>query len=249
MSTPNVSIEKTAPRREGRFYLGMGFVALAVVAVGFGPTILDPSHRTAPVTGAVMLHGAVFLAWLLLYITQTALVANRRIKFHRTLGWIGLILAVLMVFTGCSTAVALARRGFDLSGELHIENDPHGLLVFQLGDLLSFSILVTAAVVYRRRPDVHKRFMVLAVVGSLLAAPITHIIGRSDFLRSLPPAIILIPLVPLYFSCAVHDLMTRGRIHPVSLWVAIALFVWGNVRAALINPSEPWRAFVAWLTG
>jgi hypothetical protein len=247
MSTKPTNDDFRTRRTEGRFYVGMGMVSIAVVAVGFGPTILDPTNRKAPISIAVALHGAVFFAWLLLFIAQTSLVANRRIHLHRRLGWLGLVLAVVMVVTGCTTAVAMARRGFDLSGELHAEKDPLGLMVFQLGDLLAFSILLTAAVIYRRRPAVHKRLMYLATVGTLLAAPLTHIIGRSEFLRGLPDAIILVPLVLLYFSHAIHDRLTRGRIHPISLWVPIALFLWGNLRAALVNPSDPWRKFAAWL--
>ena len=48
-------------------------------------------------------------------------------------------------------------------------------------------------------------------------------------LRDIKAPIILIPLVMLYFAGAVHDRLSRGRIHPVSLWVPIALFVWANV--------------------
>jgi hypothetical protein len=29
--------------------------------------------------------------------------------------------------------------------------------------------------------------------------------------------------------------------------VAIALFVWANLRAAIIGPSEAWHQFAAWL--
>ena len=66
-------------------------------------------------------------------------------------------------------------------------------------------------------------------------------------LRDIKAPIILIPLVMLYFAGAVHDRLSRGRIHPVSLWVPIALFVWANVRAAIIGPSDTWHQFAAWL--
>jgi hypothetical protein len=121
------------------------------------------------------------------------------------------------------------------------------LLVFQLGDLVSFSILVGLAVWCRNRPDVHKRLMLLATVGALMPAALAHIIGHSPVLREIRAPIILIPLVVLLFAGAVHDRLSRGRIHPVSLWVAVALLVWANLRAVVIGPSEVWHKFAAWL--
>ena len=134
-----------------------------------------------------------------------------------------------MVMTGYATSITMARRGFDLSGDLiGASGNPLELLVFQLGDLVSFGILVGAAVWYRRRPDVHKRLMLLAIMEALMPAALAHIIGHSH-LREIKAPIILIPLVMLLFASAVHDRLTQGRIHPVSLWVALALFVWANV--------------------
>ena len=42
--------------------------------------------------------------------------------------------------------------------------------MFQLGDLVSFTLLVGAAVWQRHRPAIHKRLMVLGTVGGLMPA-------------------------------------------------------------------------------
>lgn len=153
-----------------------------------------------------------------------------------------------MVLTGYLTAIAMARRGYDLSGDLIQSNgDPLELLVFQLGDILSFSILVGLAIWYRSNPAVHKRLMLLATVGSLMPAALTHIIGHSSVLREISAPIIIIPLFMLLFAGAVHDRLSQGRIHPISLWGALALFIWANLRAAVIGPSDAWHSFAEWL--
>ena len=224
----------------------MALLAFAVVIAGFGPAIVSPGRRRAPLDLWVGLHAAVFTGWLVLFLVQTLLVGRGRIALHRGLGYVGTAFALLMVVFGYATAVSMARRGFDLSGDLNAAADPLGSLVFQLGDLLSFAVLVAAAVWYRRRPEVHKRLLLLATVGSLMAAPLAHLLSHFPWARDKPP-IILVPLVMLYSASAVHDRVTRGRIHPVSLWVPVALFVWANVRAAVINPSPAWRTFAAWL--
>lgn len=242
--------ETSATRRmEGRFYIAMALAAVAIAIAGFGPAAIDTDVRKAPLTLALAAHGVVFGAWLLLFLTQTLLIPKGRIALHRRLGCAGAVLAVLMVVSGYFTATAMARRGYDLSGDLVATvDDALTILVFQLGDLLSFGILVGLAVWYRHRSEVHKRLMLLATVGTLMPAPLAHIIGHSPFLREIKAPIILIPLVVLLFAPAVHDRLSRGRIHPVSLWVALALLVWANLRAAVIGPSDAWHQFAAWLT-
>ena len=44
-----------------------------------------------------------------------------------------------------------------------------------------------------------------------------------------------------------YDRVSRGRIHPVSLWGGILLFAWAGVRGIVIGPSTAWHEFVAWL--
>jgi hypothetical protein len=40
---------------------------------------------------------------------------------------------------------------------------------------------------------------------------------------------------------AIHDRLTVGRVHPVSLWVPILLFVWFGVWISVIGPSGTWQ--------
>jgi hypothetical protein len=226
----------------------MALVAMLIVIAGFGPGLVDPSMRRVPLTISLAAHGVVFAAWLVLFLTQTLLIPKGRFALHRRLGYAGAVLAVLMVVSGYVTAIAMARRGYDLSGDLVATvDDARTILVLQLGDLVSFSILVAAAVLYRRRTYIHKRLMLLATVGALMGAPLAHVIGHWPLLRNINAPIILIPLVMLYFAGAVHDRLSRGRIHPVALWVPTALFVWANLRAVIIGPSEMWHQFAAWL--
>ena len=86
----------------------------------------------------------MFFGWLLVFLAQTLLVGRGRLGAHRALGYFAAALAVLMVTFGYTTAIAMARRGFDLSGDLNAAADPLGQMVFQLGDLLSFAVLVGA---------------------------------------------------------------------------------------------------------
>jgi hypothetical protein len=48
-------------------------------------------------------------------------------------------------------------------------------------------------------------------------------------------------------ASAIYDRLSRGCIHPVSLWVPIGLFAWQNVLVLVVFPSTAWHQFTAWL--
>jgi hypothetical protein len=88
--------------------------------------------------------------------------------------------------------------------------------------------------------------MLLATVGGLMPAPLAHFIGHFPRLNAVPP-IIIIPLVLFLFASAVYDRVSLGRIHPVSLWVAAAIFAWQLSLNLLIGPSAAWHHLARWL--
>jgi uncharacterized membrane protein YozB (DUF420 family) len=218
-----------------------------LVLLGFGPGIVAPPvKRYGPPTPHVWLHSVVFACWLGLYIAQTWLVRAGNRALHRRLGWIGAPLAVVLVVVGYQTTIALGRRGYGLWWDPEQRLDALGEMVHPLGDLLTFSVLVTAAFVWRRRPEVHKRLILLATIGSMMAAPVAHLLSYFPVLRGLPP-VILLPLGLLYFSSAIYDRVAHGRIHPVSLWGGLSLFLLALVRGAIVGPSAAWHQFASWL--
>jgi hypothetical protein len=194
----------------------------------------------------VWIHVVASVLWLLLYTAQCLLIRWGNRGVHQRLGWAGLPLAIAVVVLGLIMTIEQGRRGFAMWWNPDLEVDGLGELVHPLGDLLSFSILVTAGFLWRRRIEAHKRLMLLATTGSMMAAPLAHLISYFPALQDVPP-IILFPLAALYFSSAVHDWRTRGRIHPVSLWGGVLLFAFAFTRAALIGPSTAWHSFVGWL--
>ena len=47
---------------------------------------------------------------------------------------------------------------------------------------------------------------------------------------------------------AIHDELSQGRIHAVSLWTAVLLLVWQNALPLIVFPSVVCREFAVWLT-
>jgi hypothetical protein len=246
MFTTPATPASTRPGLHRSFNAWMALVALVTVITAFGPSIVNASTRLAPLTPLVIVHSICFGSWLLLFLVQVILIGTRQIPVHRRLGIAGASLAALMVLVGVLASIQMARRGFDLSGDLGgvTANIPL-LLAFQFGDLGVFAILVAAGLAFRNRPDIHKRLMLLATVSpyTLMGAPLAHLTGHWPQLQVVGAIASLL----LLFSSAIHDRVSSGRIHRVSLWGGILLFVWNIVRVGFIVPSREWQDFVAWL--
>lgn len=237
------------------FYINVALLMILLNVVAFGPSILNPSGRHVPLpfTPLVTAHAIVAVAWLLLFLTQATLIATRHISIHRRLGMVGAALAVVFVVLGYFSVVEQARRGFDLSGDISRVPLPPGVVtpvaatVGLLFFFFDFAVLVGAGLYYRHRPSLHKRLMLLAMLGALTPTPVAHVIGHWPALQ--PWALVIFPASFLSFVSlsAIHDGVSEGRIHPVSVWIPILWFAWRIFAFRVVQPSAAWHEFAAWL--
>jgi hypothetical protein len=194
---------------------------------------------------------------LLLFLIQAALVAGRRVDAHRYVGFVGAVLAVATIVVGYLSIVGMMRRGYDLSGDITRAAGPPGSpppgpadAWIPLAEFLIFGVLVGAALSYRHRPAIHKRLMVLAL-ASLALEPIFHLVGhvsgRWPELWVVASGMGLATQVLLLFSSAIHDRLSHGRVHPVSLWVPVGLSACVTILVVGVSPSSVWQEFAAWL--
>ena len=227
-------------RCERWFYISMSIAALITVFAGFAPTYyLRPYFNTAPLMPLLHVHGIVFTSWLVLFLIQTTLVAAHRTDSHRRLGILGGVIATLMILIGTSTAVIRASQGATpVPGVSSLS-----FLVVPLGDISVFAILVGAGFYYRRRPDVHKRLMLLATVSILAAA-----IARLPFaiMQAGPPA--FFGITDLFvLACILYDLITLKRVHRATALAALLIIASQPLRLMLAG-THVWLAFAGWLT-
>ncbi|MBA2705393.1 MAG: hypothetical protein H0U60_16260 [Blastocatellia bacterium] len=227
-------------RRERWFYISMSVAAVITVFAGFSRTYyLRPYFNTAPLMPLLHLHGIVFTSWLALFLTQTTLIAAHRTDIHRRLGILGGVIAALMVVIGPTTAVIRASQGATPVPGV----SPLSFLVIPLGDMLVFAILVSAGFYYRRRPDVHKRLMMLATISILAAA-----IARLPFaiMQAGPPAFFGFTDV-FVLACIIYDLITLKRVHRATALGALLIIASQPLRL-MLGGTHAWLAFAGWLT-
>jgi len=206
------------------FFVGLAVAMMAVAIAGFAPSIANTAGRRAPVSPLAVAHGVVFFVWLGIFLVQGSLVASGNVRLHRRVGVVAGFVLLPMVVLGYTTSVSMMRRGVDLSGDLRIEHDPFAAAIFPLGDLLIFALLVTAAIIYRRRPEIHKRLMLFGNIA-LMPAPLAHFIGHWPRLAAMPPAIILVPISMFWMAALAREYLPSGKVHPLTWGLAAAMFL------------------------
>jgi hypothetical protein len=237
-------VASPAPR-DHLFYSGVAALMAITVFVGFARTYYlshyfgtNATISGRPFAPIIRLHAALFTTWVLLFITQTSLVAARRTAVHRRLGVAGGVLAGLMCVVGPVTAIHAARLGSAPPGV-----DPLAFLAVPFGDIAMFAFLAAAGLVWRKDKEKHKRLMLLAST-CLMAAPLARWPG-------------VLPLGPLAYygltmlfvvAGATYDWFSRGRIHQVYLWGGPLLVLAVPVRLLLIA-SPAWRRLMQALIG
>ena len=221
--------------REHGFFLTMAIAMALVIVAGFAANLaLGRSSFALPLLYHV--HAFVFFGWVVLYVTQNALVASGSLALHRRLGWLAAVWAPVIAILGIAmTFYSLGRTGglpfFDVREFLFANI----LLV------LTFAGLVAAAIVNRRRTDWHRRLMFCAMAyltgpgfGRLLPAPL--LIPWAYWIAAfVAPSIF--PLIGMAF-----DFRRNGKIHPAWLW-GIGAALTAFVVADLIAYSAPGTAF------
>jgi hypothetical protein len=248
----NIPVAAARPVRwssERGFYVGFAAAITAAVVLGFSRTFfLRPwfpdwaRAHGAPET-FFYIHGVVFVGWFLLLLAQPTLVAAGRVDIHRRLGVFGGGLAVAMVVLGIVGSLMAARRP---TGFMDIPLPPLQFLVVPLTIITLFAIFVTLALVNRRDPQTHKRLMLLASIALIEAGvsrwPFPYLTAPSPILGfgmvELSVDLFLIPMV-------VWDIVSRRRLHPVTLWGGLALIASQPLRF-MLSQTHAWLAFAAW---
>lgn len=217
------------------FYFFMSLLVAAIVVWGFSHTV-DASlfHPAVPRPFLLWIHGTVFSGWVVFYILQSALVRTHNVRVHRSLGWFGVALGTVMVPLGITTAIVMGR--FD-TYQLH-QKGADAFLIVPFFDMAAFATLLALAIYWRKKPELHRRLMLIATCGLLDAA-----FGRIDYLFN----------NSLYFLCldgvillgVGRDLIVNRRIHKVYLVGLPVLMVCQGFVVYILRSSSHWWVRIA----
>ena len=232
--------------RDRRFYVWMSGVIVVIAFSAFTPTFWS-KVASSSFTGAPILyvHGLLFFSWTLFLFSQSALVASGRTLRHKDWGLAGIALATAMA---CSVVPAVLSS-IGLAESHGFGDAARRFAVIPLVSLVVWVGLLIVAFANVRRPEIHKRLVILATVDMLQAAfgrVVRALVGGADGTGP-PPVFVSLPAAAavdvLIVAAMIYDWRTRGRPHP-------AYFIGGVVILAqqlLIVPlsmTPQWMAFV-----
>jgi hypothetical protein len=148
------------------------------------------------------------------------LAARGKIAMHRRVGSFGIAYGCLVLALGVSVTFAASVVHVAV-GEWTTERAAR-FLALALGDMVLFGGFFGAAVAYRRRPEIHKRLMLLASVALMFAgAGRLWIVGEPTNV----PLLLAIWYSPVFLGIG-YDLVTRRRVHPVYIIGALVMGAW-----------------------
>jgi hypothetical protein len=230
------------------FYVWMAWAFVATAFLGFLPTYFAPlaagKFQANPV---IHIHGVVFFVWTFFFLAQTMLVPAGQTARHRSLGLAGVSLATALVFLGLLAALNSLKMA-EAFGPPVLEAAKK-FAVLPLTAIPAFAVFFALAVFNIRRPEAHKRLMLLAMV-SLLDAPLARPFLAFVFQPppGPPPVIVGLPgalIADLFVVVAMaYDWKTRGRPHITYLIGFPALLALHLLRLP-ISETEAWNAIAS----
>jgi hypothetical protein len=223
---------------EKYFYFSMSVFIAADVFYGFSHTVnKNLIHPEIQRPWILWVHGIVFSGWLFFFILQSALVRARSVRWHRNVGWFGAALGGSMIFLGITTTLSMARF------YLHtMHRNEANFLIVPFWDISCFAVCFALAIAWRKRPEHHRRMMLLATCALTAAGwgrmPLLSTGGfyaGVDFLLLLGIA---------------RDLIVNRRIHAVYK-AGLPLFTAGQAFALFIVITKPdwWMKFAFAIVG
>ena len=235
MATSSIRLPFVVTRR---FYIGVSLLIATMAFVGFWPTYFGPLlGGTVDVVPVLHFHATVFVGWLFLFVSQAVFAGTGHIRLHRKVGKIGIYYGFALVPVGLFTAFSM----FASRVQAGLMDDARLGLLAPLTDMIAFPAFFSAAVIYRNKPEIHKRLMVVATTVLLVAA-----IGRMRFLGTPVPLhlFLLVWFMPIFAAMA-YDFLTKRLIHPVYIIGLSGLFIL-RLRD-LLEESEAWTQISSWL--
>lgn len=196
------------------------------------------------VTPVVHVHAALMVLWLFMLVGQAWLIRGERFRVHRWVGRSSYVIAPTLVVVGLVAAHATLNAktpGITLV-DARLE-------AYTLGQLLGFGLAWALAILYRKRTELHVRFMVsttFAFGSAIVFRIILNWFGWVPGLDTLDNiaaanwAVLTLPLLALI------ALDYRAGLKRSPYWVVTIVIGIMHVGYFTFTKSDGWFAFVRW---
>jgi len=143
----------------------IGFRPFYTHATGFAGRKIDPG-----ILPLVTVHGCAIALWFVLFFAQALLIGTRRRKLHMKLGWSAVAIGLTIACTG--TAVAIRSVQMAPSDFVFFGIPYSRFLLVMLTEMALFTSFLTAGLLTRRKPKIHRPMMLLASLSIIPGATV-----------------------------------------------------------------------------
>lgn len=231
-----MGISKTSTYKN-LFFISIGTVGLLAVLIGFSKTFIIPVSKgsfTAPII--IYIHGAFAFSWISLFFIQATLIRYNNFQLHKKLGIIGVFIAI------GAAATILPAGIFSVQKQLKqgLGETAFSSFLGTVTTAVMYLALVIAGIINRKKPQIHKRLMLLATIVLLWPAwfRFRHYfpsITRPDiwFAIVLADSLIIISFI--------WDKIANGKIHRTLLYIGLFIIAEHFFEAYMFD-TTPWRS-------
>lgn len=216
------------------FFFWMTLAMCFFVFGGFGTTYLFPltTGSFPPAPPIVHLHGIIFFSWMILLVVQAGLVGAGNIRLHRSLGTFGIALAAVTIYTGILLQLIASRPSLERGVAPGTDGIFLGLAAF-----VGFILMFTLAMRNTRRPEIHKRMILFAMLP-VLPPGVNRFwyvsLGLDDFF---PTTHLYLTLWTMAMAILIHEWRRTGGISRYSMVGAGWILVQGLVHEAAVGSA------------
>lgn len=238
------SMPVTTGRKPDRFFFFATALLLLLLLAAFAPTFFIKRFFDSPELPLYLhVHGALLTLWFVWLLAQSTLIALKRTDLHRRLGKFAAVFGFAIIPAGLMANLRMVPRGRAAGMNVEANIDLLSSIVWgNICNLVLFAGFLVTALYMRRRPDYHKRLMLLAtfsIMGPVMARisfwPVFQSIGEITF--------IVFALLAMVGSLIAHDLFTARRLHVATLY-GVSLYVLTLVGEQFLAGTEFARSFV-----
>lgn len=220
MTTDNIATASgnAQTRSRDRFFLAMSGFLLLILLIGFSRTLyLRLFFEVPPVPAYLHVHGATVTAWFVWLIVQASLVNVNRIDIHRRIGMLGAVIGVAVIPAGLMATLQFVPRLPEMGFQFEQASWFITWIVWaNFHMLLGFVAFLVAALMLRRRTDIHKRLMLLATI-SLMPPPLARIAQNLGYMLEQETIFVTAIWLLLVVPILIYDVVTARRIHPATV--------------------------------
>ena len=230
----------TTPMPQDRFYF-FSFIAMAILCLGgFVPSFyLRPRFFGDPLPVWINFHGVLFTLWYFVAILQSWPILKNKRVLHRELGVVAAFIVISSFILTYVAVAYLTATGGHVTGGAR----------FNITLASAFTCCVVVGVYFRRKPEVHKRLMIMAT--ALLTVPGFDRLIQNIFRPSFPTLTAKNAQMTVFFFATVfvgfmiyRDFRQFKR-PSLGLALGFACFFVGGTLGNLFVSTQMWTAMVA----